>query len=49
MNSTTDKIIAAAVALGITALLIAGVSMAQKPSVGPQRFPHRLRPRHQAQ
>ena len=33
MNSTTDKIIAAAVALGITALLIAGVSMAQKPSV----------------
>ena len=33
MNSTTEKIIAAAVALGITALLVAGVSMAQKPAV----------------
>ena len=33
MNPTTEKIIAAAVALGITALLVAGVSMAQKPAV----------------
>ena len=33
MNSTTEKTIAAAVALGIVALLVAGISMAQKPPV----------------
>lgn len=33
MNSTTEKTIAAAVALSVTALLVAGVSMAQRPAV----------------
>ncbi len=33
MNSTTEKIIAGAAALGMAALLVAGVSMAQKPAV----------------